>query len=111
MKNPALPAEQLFEMVFGDILPDRPGTLLPRQLPSDLFQPGVDGEVPSGLDSLLHSETHFHPVTLLFPGPNSYCWFRLATVADIDNRPPSSRRTRVHRAARSILWVTTTEVR
>ena len=113
MKNPALPAEQLSRWSSGDISRFAPGAAtMPRQLPSDpLFQPGVEREVPSGPNFLLHSETHFHPVTLLFQGWNSYGWFRLETFADIDNRPLSSLRTRVHRAASSILWVTTTEVR
>jgi hypothetical protein len=59
---------------------------------------------------LLHYQTHFAPVMLLFPGSNSPKWLGLDTIAEIARRPPSSRNTREQRAASSKLWVTTTEV-
>ena len=73
MKNSVLPWEQLFEMVFGRWYPDSPlgRQQVPRQLPSDLLgNPERLGKFHFGLISLLHSETHLGPVTLLFPGPN-----------------------------------------
>jgi len=81
MKNQAPPPEQLFEMVFGRSFPDSlRATTMPRQLPSDLFLnpasmrkfhsgviPCCQARQPAlGLFCLLHSETHFPPVTLLF---------------------------------------------
>ena len=98
-------------MVFGET-PDRflggnkcPGSF---HLTSDEpLRMGISAPGPF----LLQYETHFAPVMLLFPGPISSKSFGLETVADNPRRPPSRRKTREQRAARSILWVTTTEVK